>query len=102
LWKRSQMPLVCGLLVLNAGVIDILDREIELVFVPLWIAAIFAAAVGQHPQQPDLVVVEERKHPIIEQIRRCDRGLAIIELGATRFAVGIDTATPRTCSMSAI
>jgi hypothetical protein len=29
-------------------VIDVLNREIELVLVPLWIAAILATAVGQH------------------------------------------------------
>jgi hypothetical protein len=32
-------------------VIDILDREVELILMPLQIAAILAAAVGQHPQQ---------------------------------------------------
>ena len=32
---------------LGARVIDVLDREVELVLVPLWIAAIFAAAVSQ-------------------------------------------------------
>jgi len=71
---------------LGARVIDVLDREVELVLVPLWTAA----AVGQHPQQLDLVVAEQRKHPIIEQIGRRDRGLAIIELGASYLAVGID------------
>ena len=28
--------------------IDVLDREIELILVPLWIAAVLAPAVGQH------------------------------------------------------
>ena len=32
---------------LGARVIDVLDREVELVLVPLWIAAILAAAVSQ-------------------------------------------------------
>jgi hypothetical protein len=36
---------------LGARVIDVLDREIELVFVPFGIAAILAAAVGQYAQQ---------------------------------------------------
>jgi hypothetical protein len=33
----------------SARVIDILDREVEFVFVPLRVAAILAAVVGQHP-----------------------------------------------------
>src|SRR5439155_19079257 len=33
---------------LGARVIDVLDREIELILVPLWIAAVLATAVGQH------------------------------------------------------
>src|ERR1700731_2308498 len=33
---------------LGARVIDVLDREIELIRVPLWIAAVLAPAVGQH------------------------------------------------------
>jgi hypothetical protein len=75
---------------LGARVIDILDREVELVLVALWIAAILAAAVGQHPQQLDLAAVEERKDPIIEQIRRRDRRLAIVELGKGDLGVSVD------------
>jgi hypothetical protein len=41
-------------------VIDVLDRQVELVFVPLWIAAILAAAVCQYAQQLDLVLLKER------------------------------------------
>src|SRR6202048_2670505 len=33
---------------LSARVIDVLDREVEFVLVPLWIAAVLATAVGQH------------------------------------------------------
>ena len=78
------MPLVCGLLVLVRDVIDILDREVELVFVPLRVAAIFAAAVGQHPQQRDCRGSSKNgSDPVIEQIGRRDRRLAIIELGTS-------------------
>ena len=68
---------------LGARVIDVLDREVELVFVPLRIAAVLAAAVGQHAQQLDVVLLEERDHAIVEQIGRRDRRLAIVELGAS-------------------
>ena len=33
---------------LSARAIDVLDREVEFVLVPLWIAAVLATAVGQH------------------------------------------------------
>jgi hypothetical protein len=58
-------------------VIDVLDRQIELVFVPLGIATIFTAAVSQYPQQLDVEALEQWKDTIVEQIRRRDRRLAI-------------------------
>ena len=42
------MPLLWGHLVLSARVADVLDREIELVLVPLRIAAQLAVAIGQY------------------------------------------------------
>jgi hypothetical protein len=39
----------------------ILDREIELVFVPLRVAAILAAAVGQHAHELHLTHDEARR-----------------------------------------
>ena len=42
-----------GALGLGARVIDVLDRKIEFVFVPLRVAAIFAAAIGEHAPQLD-------------------------------------------------
>ena len=53
---------------LGARVIDVLDREIELVFVPLRVAAILAAAVGQHAQQLDVVAIEEGNDPVARMI----------------------------------
>ena len=74
---------------LGAGVVDILDREIELVFVA-FAAAKFGSAIGQHPAEPDTVLVVERHHPVIEDLGRGDRRLAIIELGTSDLAVGVD------------
>ena len=42
---------------------------------------IIRAAVGQQPQQRNVVRVVEGQHPIVEQIGSSDRGLAIVELG---------------------
>jgi hypothetical protein len=57
---------------LGARVIDVLDREIQLVLVPFGVAAELAAAVSQHAQEPDIVLLEERQHTVIEQIGRRD------------------------------
>ncbi len=45
---------------LGARVIDVLDREIQLVFVPFRVAAELAAAVSQYAQEPDIMLLEER------------------------------------------
>src|SRR5262245_15426991 len=75
---------------LGARVIDVLDREIQLVLVPFGIATELAAAVGQHAQQLDIVLLEERQHTVIEQIGRRDRRLAVVELGKADLGVGVD------------
>jgi hypothetical protein len=40
-------------------VIDVLDREIQLVLVPFGVAAELAAAVSQHAQKLDIVFLED-------------------------------------------
>ena len=40
-----------------------------------------AAALGQHPQQLDLMAVEERQHAVIKEIGRRDRRLPIVQHG---------------------
>src|SRR6516164_3920631 len=57
---------------LGARVVDVLDREIQLVLVPFGIAAELAAAVSQHAQELDIVLLQERQHTVIEQIGRRD------------------------------
>src|SRR5262247_1451412 len=52
---------------LGAAMIDVLDGEVELVFVALS-AAELGATIGQHPTQPDAVLVAERHHPVIEDL----------------------------------
>jgi hypothetical protein len=71
-------------------VIDVLDREIQLILVPFGIAAELAAAVSQHAQELDIVLLEERQHTVIEQIGRRDRRLAVVELGKADLGVGVD------------
>ena len=63
---------------LGAAVVDVLDCEIELVFMALG-AAKLSAAIGQHPRQSDAVLVVERHHPVVEDLGGGDRGLAIVQ-----------------------
>ena len=75
---------------LGARVIDVLHREVELVFVALRVAAVLAAAIGKHAQQLDIVLIEERQHAITEQIRGRDRRFAIVQLGGSDLRIGVD------------
>src|SRR6516225_6877614 len=75
---------------LGARVIDVLNREIELVLVSFGIAAELTPAIGQDAEKLDIVVLEYRQHSIIEQIGRRDRRLAIVKLGAGDLGVGVD------------
>jgi hypothetical protein len=70
--------------------VGILDREVELVPVSFRVAAELATAVGQHTQQLGIVLLEERQHPVVQEIGRRDRRLAIIELGEGDLGIGID------------
>ena len=36
------------------------------------------------------MAIEEGNDPVVEQIGRCDRRLAIVELGAGHLGVGVD------------
>src|SRR4029453_7793221 len=75
---------------LGARVIDVLDCQIQLVLVPFGIAAKLAAAVGQHAQELDIVLLEERQHTVIEEIGCRDGRLAVVELGKAYLGVGVD------------
>ena len=74
---------------LGAAVVDVLDREIELVFMALG-AAKLGATIGQHARQPDGVLVVKRHHAIVEDLGRGDRGLAVVQLGKGDLGIGVD------------
>lgn len=69
--------------------IDVLDREIKLIFMPLWVAAEFASTIRQHAHQLRVVIFEQRDHAVVEQICCRNRRLAIIQFGAYNLAVGV-------------
>ncbi len=64
------------------------------------------AAVSQHAQELDIVLLEERQHTVIEQIGCRDGRLAVVELGKAYLGVGVDkgllvaargSSTPASC-----
>ena len=71
---------------LGSGVVDVLDREIELVFVAVVGSAIFGPPVGQH--QGNVVLLVERDHPVVEQVGGGERGLAVVEFGEADLGLG--------------
>ena len=75
---------------LGARVIDILERQVELIFMMLGIAAIFRATIGQHAAELHLVGVVEAHDAIVDEIGGGDRRLAVIELGEGNLGVGVD------------
>ena len=75
---------------LGARVIDILERQVELIFMMLGIAAIFRATIGQHAAELHLVGVVEGHDAIVDEIGGGDRRLAVIELGEGNLGVGVD------------
>lgn len=71
-------------------VIDVLNRQVELIFMPIMGAAEFRAAISQDAIYPQPVLVKKGYHPIIEQIGCCQRCLAIIKLGEVQLRVGVN------------
>jgi hypothetical protein len=71
-------------------VVDVFNRQIELILVPFRITAVLAAAVGQHPRERDIVLLVERQHLVIEQIGGGKRRLDVIELCKADLGVGVD------------
>ena len=69
------MLLVCGLLTLVRPVIDILDRHVQLVFVPFRRNAVLSTEIDQHPRPHHAVLIEKRDHLVIEQA--CQRRLNV-------------------------
>jgi hypothetical protein len=83
-------PVGLGMPGLRAGVIDVLHREVQFILVAFGCPAVFRAAIREHSVQRNLVLLEERQHSVIQQLRGSQRRLPVIQLGKSDFAVGID------------
>ncbi len=75
---------------LGFGVLDVVQRQVQLIIVRFRLAAILRASIGQHADHTHVVLLEERQHPVIEQIGRRDRRLDRVQLGHGHFAVRVD------------
>lgn len=86
--SRSTIPLVWGL-GLGPGMVDVLHCQIELVLVAVGRPTVLGAAIGEDPEQRNLVPLEEGHHPVVQQIGRGEWGLGVAELGEGDLAVGV-------------
>jgi hypothetical protein len=75
---------------LRPRVVDVLDREIQFIFMPLGAPQVLSASVGEHPIQRDLLLFEEWQHPITEEIGSRDGRPPDIKLFKADLTVGID------------
>ena len=75
---------------LGLGVLNIVDRQIQLIVMTFGFAAILSATIGQNTQHPHTLLGHERQHAIIEQIGRRNGRLGRIELGRSPFRVRIN------------
>lgn len=48
--------------------VDVVDREVQLVIVLLRAAAVLGAAIGQDAQHRQPVLLEQRQDPIVQEI----------------------------------
>ncbi len=71
------------------GVIHVFYRQVQLVLVAVRGPAVLRPPIGEHPIERNAGLLEERHHPIIEQVGGRQRGLAIRELGEPGAAVGV-------------
>src|SRR5262249_12883054 len=77
-------------LYLRARVVNVLEREMELVLVMFGRAAVLGAAIGEHAAERNAVLLEERQHAVVEQISRRERRLRVVELHHGDLRVRVD------------
>jgi hypothetical protein len=75
---------------LRPGVVDVLDREIQLVLMPLRRPAVLGTAIRQHAAQRDAVRLDERDDPFVEEVGRRQRRLRVVQLCERHLAVRVD------------
>lgn len=75
---------------LGVAVLDVLQRQQQLVGMTFGLAAELATVVGQYRFDGNPERVVERQHPLVQQIARRDRHLETVALGERQAAEGVD------------
>ena len=57
---------------------------------PIMGPAELGAAVGQDPVDAQALRIQERDHPVVQDVGRSQRRLARVELGETDLGIGVD------------
>lgn len=82
-------PVRLGILRFGPGVVDVLNGQIQFILMSLGGAAVLGAPIRDGSIQRNLVLIEERRHPIIENLGSRDRRFLVIQLGKPDFAVKV-------------
>jgi len=69
--------------------LDVIQRQVELIVMAISLAAVLGAAIGEDTQHRQALCLKERQHPVIERIRCSDRGFSDIELGKGHLGIGV-------------
>ncbi len=69
--------------------IDVVERQVQLIIVALGIAAILRASIRQNTQNRQLVALIERQYPIIQEVCGRDGRLGGVQLRLGHLAVGV-------------
>ncbi len=66
--KAFDNPLGLRTLDLGAGMVDVLDRQIQFIFMTVRTPTLLRAAIGEKPVSRHFMVIKERNHLIVEEI----------------------------------
>jgi hypothetical protein len=75
---------------LGAGMVDMLDRQIQLVLLGVQAPTVLGPSIGYHAAQGSLLGLKEGHDLVVEQVSCRPGGLAIRELGKGHLAVGVN------------
>ena len=79
-----------GMLRFGFGVINIIDRQIQLVRVTVMASAILGSTIGKHPQQSHRMLLEKGQDLIVKQLCGGERGFHRIQLRVSHFRISVE------------
>lgn len=88
--KTLADPVGLGISYLHSGMVDIPHDQVEFIFMALGCPTVLGPAVGQHSAQRNLLLLEVREYPIIQEISGHHSRFAIIQFREPNVAGCID------------